>query len=68
VFRSATKVTIRRVGLPDIENAVALFAELDAVERDWRVFQRNANPLDQARTRYRRLIRTGKGKILVAEM
>ena len=66
--KSTPTSRVRRAELRDIAQAVALFSELDAFERRWRIFALRGNPAVTAAKRYRRLIRSGKGCVALAEL
>ena len=66
--KASRSARIRRATLADLDTAVKLFAQLDDLERPWRIFARNADPLELAKRRYRRLIVGKKGIVVLAEV
>lgn len=57
---------VRAAGLGDLDELVALFAQLDEHEQGWRIFRSREDVLDETKARYPRFV-TGEGRIVVAE-
>jgi ribosomal protein S18 acetylase RimI-like enzyme len=64
---NADQVVVRTAVASDLDAAVELFAQLDALEHDWRVFAIPADAPDRTRSRFARLISAEDATVIVAQ-
>lgn len=62
-----TEMRIRAATLQDLDAAVQLFARLNELESEWRVFDPGPDLLAKTARRYARLIRSPEGIVVVTE-